>query len=69
MASASSPDEISPQQVEKLSDELSRLSLERAKAIRDATFLGMTAINVAEFERRRKRMFELSALIDKMRLQ
>ena len=55
----------SNEEVENLSDELSRLSLEHAKAIQDATFLGMPSINIAEFERRRRPISELSALIDK----
>jgi hypothetical protein len=59
----------SPEGVEKLSDELSRLSLEHARAIQDATFLGIPSINIAEFERRRRRISELSALIDKKRLE
>jgi hypothetical protein len=60
---------LSEKEIKKLSSQLSTLTVEHAKAMRDATFLGLTDQESAEMTRRRKRMNEICKQLGKVSLK
>jgi hypothetical protein len=66
MKSRSSSPTLSKVEIKKLSSELSKLVVEHATAIRDATILGLKEKQSAEMVRRRKRMNEICKQLGKV---
>lgn len=60
---------LSAEELKELSSELAELSRQHAKSIEDVLFLGLTKERIAEFERRRKRISELSEIVGKAKLK
>lgn len=69
MPSKPQPENLSAEELKKLSSELSELSRQHATALEDGPFLGLTKERMAEFDRRRKRISELSEIIGKAKLK
>jgi hypothetical protein len=69
MMSRSSSQTLSKVEIKKLSSELSKLAVEHATAMRDATFLGLSEKQSAEMVCRRKRMNEICKQLEKLGLK
>jgi hypothetical protein len=69
MSSQPQPKNLSAEELQKLATELSELSRQHAKAFEDFIFLGFTKERTAEFDRRRKRISELSEIIGNAKLK
>jgi len=65
MPSEPQPENLSAEELQKLSSELSELSRQHAKALEDDVFMGLTKERIAEFERRRNRISELCEIVGK----
>jgi hypothetical protein len=65
MPSEPQPENLSAEELQKLSSELSELSRQHAKALEDDVFMGLTKERIAEFERRRNRISELCETVGK----
>jgi hypothetical protein len=54
---------LTPEQVKELMSELAALSKQQSKALENSAYLGMSASEKAEYNKRRARIVELSEMV------